>query len=652
MIGRLLIANRGEIACRIIRSCRQLGVATIAVHSEADRGALHVRSADQAVCIGPAPARDSYLNGDAIIAAARATRADAIHPGYGFLSENAAFAAACSTAGLRFVGPGPDAIRAMGLKHEAKAIVSAAGVPVVPGYMGEDQSHARLTKEAARAGFPLLVKAVAGGGGKGMRVVRAAGELDEAVSGARGEAQSAFGDGRLLLEHFLERPRHIEVQVFGDGHGNCLHLFERECSVQRRYQKIIEESPSPFIDAATRAAMTAAAVRAAQAIGYANAGTVEFIVGADGQFYFMEMNTRLQVEHPVTEAVTGLDLVEWQLRVASGERLPLAQPEIRQSGHAIEARLYSEDPRRGFLPSVGRVERFVCPPEDAHWRVDSGIEDGDQITVHYDPMIAKVIARGSDRAAVLAALRHRLDRTAIFGVASNLPLLRAIAAHPQFAAGDVDTGFVDRELEVLNRESAPSPEALLLAASVALDDVAAASAGRSPWSGGDAWRAGGTTRQSIGLRTPSFRRLRAWRRDGRIEIDADDLELEGKVQPAGTGRYTVDAGSGTRELEMIRHRGRLQIVGADAVELTLAPAWPYERGGDDADAHPASPLPGRVVELRVKAGDTVVRGDVLAVVEGMKMQHAIRAGRAGRVTQVLARAGELVDADRVLFDIE
>ena len=653
MLRRLLIANRGEIACRIIRSCRRLGIHTIAVHSEADRGALHVRSADESVCIGPAPARDSYLNAGAVIEAARMTRADAIHPGYGFLSENAAFAGACESAGIRFVGPPVGAIRAMGLKHEAKAIVSAAGVPVVPGYMGEEQSSARFAKEAARVGYPLLVKAVAGGGGKGMRVVRAPDELAEAIAGARGEAENAFGDGRLMLERLLERPRHIEVQVFGDSHGGCVHLFERECSVQRRYQKIIEESPSPFIDPATRKAMTAAAVSAARAVDYVNAGTIEFIVDADGHFYFMEMNTRLQVEHPVTEAVTGLDLVEWQLRVAADERLPLAQHEIRQQGHAIEARLYSEDPRRGFLPSTGRVERFARPAEDGSWRVDSGIEDGDAITVHYDPMIAKVIASGPDRTSALATLRRQLDRTAIFGVANNLPLLRAIAAHPQFAAGDVDTGFVDRELANLTQESTPASESLLLAASIALDEMAAAAGPcGSPWACGDGWRAGGTARQSVGLRTPSFLRLGARRRNGRVEVDTGAATLTGEVQAIGDDRYAVDAGAGPRELELIRHRERLQVVGSQADEIALAPAWPYERSVDDADAHPASPLPGRVVELRVKTGDTVARGDVLAVVEGMKMQHAIRAGRAGRVAQVLARAGELVEAETVLFEIE
>jgi len=652
-IARLLVANRGEIACRVIRSCRRLGVHAIAVYSEADRDALHVRLADEARAIGPAPARESYLNAGAILAAARATHADAIHPGYGFLSENAEFAEACSRAGIAFVGPPASAIRAMGLKHEAKAIVSAAGVPVVPGYLGADQSEPTLAEEARRIGFPLLVKAVAGGGGKGMRVVREAAALGEALRGARGEAESAFGDGRLMLERFLERPRHIEVQVFGDSHGGCLHLFERECSVQRRYQKIIEESPSPFIDAPTRTAMTAAAVRAASAVGYVNAGTIEFIADGERRFYFMEMNTRLQVEHPVTESVTGLDLVEWQLRIAAGERLPLAQDAVGQRGHAIEARIYSEDPRRGFLPSVGRVRRFAHPPESGEWRIDTGIADGDAITVHYDPMIAKVIASGPDRPAALATLRTQLDRTAVFGVANNLSLLRAVAAHPAFAAGDVDTGFVDRELAALTRDAEPEPEALLVAANLALEERRSPRSNfASPWSAGDGWRAGAQPAQTLGFRTPVHRRWRS-RQDGtRIELASDGQAIAGSVASGAGGHFTVDAGQGPRAVELIRDRERLQIVGERANEIALAPAWPYERSAEDADAHPASPLPGRVVELRVKVGDTVARGDVLAIVEGMKMQHAIRAGRAGRVANVIARAGELVEAEAVLFDID
>ncbi len=652
-IRRLLIAHRGEIACRVIRTCRRLGVHAIAVHSDADRGALHVRLADEAHAIGPAPARESYLDASAVIAAARAARADAVHPGYGFLSENAEFAEACAAAGIAFVGPPPAAIRAMGLKHEAKALVSAAGVPVVPGYTGDDQSAARLAAEAKRVGYPLLVKAVAGGGGKGMRVVRDESALDEAVRGARGEAESAFGDGRLMLERFLERPRHVEVQVFGDFHGGCVHLFERECSVQRRYQKIIEESPSPCIDAPTRAAMTDAAVRAAKAVGYVNAGTIEFIVGADGAVYFMEMNTRLQVEHPVTEEVTGLDLVEWQLRVASGEQLPLAQEAIRQQGHAFEARIYSEDPRRGFLPSVGRVQRFVHPPPDSGWRVDAGIADGDAITVHYDPMVAKVIASGPDRGAALAKLRHGLDRTAVFGVCANLALLRAVAAHPAFAAGGVDTGFVDRELTSLTQDVPPAPEAILLAAELALAGRAPLPvADPSPWALADGWRAAGNAVQSIGLRTPAFRRWRATREGGALALESDGTSIRGRVEPQAGPRFSVDAGRGARTLELIRDGDSLQVVGEHADEIVIAAAWPHERSAEDADMHPASPLPGRVVELRVQAGDAVARGDVLAVVEGMKMQHAVRAGRAGRIASVLARQGELVDAEAILFDID
>src|SRR5262245_16558223 len=652
-IARLLVANRGEIACRVIRTCRRLGVHVIAVYSEADRDALHVRLADEARAIGPAPARESYLNADAILAAARAARADAIHPGYGFLSENAAFAEACSRSGVAFVGPAASAIRAMGLKHEAKAIVSAAGVPVVPGYLREDQSEATLAKEARRIGFPLLVKAVAGGGGKGMRVVREAAALADALRGARGEAEGAFADGRLMHERFLQRPLHIEAQVCGDSDGGCLHPCERECSVQRRYQKIIEESPSPFIDAATRTAMTAAAVRAAKAVGYVNAGTIEFIVDGDGRFYFMEMNTRLQVEHPVTESVTRLDLVEWQLRVAAGERLPLAQDQVRQRDHAIEARIYSEDPRRGFLPSVGRVRRAAHPPESGEWRVDTGIADGDAITVHYDPMIAKVIASGPDRAAALATLRRQLDRTAVFGVANNLPLLRALAAHPAFAAGDVDTGFVDRELAGLTQDVDPEPEALLVAASLALAERRGRAASHaSPWSAGDGWRAGARPLQSLGLGTPGHRRWRAREAGARLELESGGRAVAGTVAAQAGGSFLVDSGRGPRSVELIRDRERLQVVGERANEIALAPAWPYERSAEDADAHPASPLPGRVVELRVKVGDCVGRGDVLAIVEGMKMQHAIRAGRAGRVANVLARAGALVEAEAVLFDID
>ncbi len=653
-LPRLLIANRGEIACRIIRTCRRLGIRTIAVYSEADRGARHVREADEAWPIGPAPARESYLDIGRILDTARAARADAVHPGYGFLSENAEFAAACASAGIVFVGPPPAAIRAMGLKHEAKALVAAAGVPVVPGYAGEEQSAARLIAEASTIGFPLLVKAVAGGGGRGMRVVRAPEEMADALAAARAEAESAFGDGRLLLERFLERPRHIEVQVFGDQHGGCVHLFERECSVQRRYQKIIEESPSPFIDAATRAAMTAAAVRAARAVDYVNAGTIEFIVAADGSFCFMEMNTRLQVEHPVTEATTGIDLVEWQLAVAAGAPLPLAQQQIRQQGHAFEARICSEDPARGFLPSTGVVERFITPEPDASWRIDRGVDDGDVVSVWYDALIAKVIASGPDRASALATLRHRLNRTAVHGVTTNLALLRAVLAHPDFAAGGVDTGFVDRELAELVRPPHPDPGAVLLAAQVAVDEIESAAHGAnrlSPWSRSDAWRMTGPAVHTLGLRLPVFQRVRARCRDDRIEVGMDSEQLAGRVR--GDGRqFVVEMGPESRGFELIRHGPRLQIVGEQADEITLAPAWPFERSVDESEAHPSSPLPGRVVALNVATGDLVEAGQVLAVVEGMKVQHAIRAARPGRITSVRVAQGDLVDAEALLLELE
>jgi 3-methylcrotonyl-CoA carboxylase alpha subunit len=656
MFRRVLIANRGEIACRVIATCRRLGIHTIAVFSEADRHARHVRLADEAHGVGPAPASESYLDIDRVVAVARASGAEAVHPGYGFLSENTDFAGACTAAGIVFIGPDPDTIRSMGLKHEAKALAEAAGVPVVPGYHGDDVRPATLAREAERIGFPLLVKAVAGGGGKGMRVVRSAAELSEAVTVAGREAATSFRDGRILLERFVERPRHIEVQVFGDRHGHCVHLFERECSIQRRYQKIIEESPSPFVTPALRERITAAAVRVAAAVGYVNAGTVEFIVGPDGDFYFLEMNTRLQVEHPVTEKVTGLDLVEWQLRVAAGEPLPLRQEQLQLQGHAIEARVYSEDPQRGFLPAVGRVERFAFPPEDGSWRVDAGIDDGDRVEVHYDPMIAKVIASGPDRAAAIARMRQSLARTVVFGPACNLELLRRIVSHPAFEAGQMDTGYLDRHIsELLAAPGLPGKAALLAASHYALASMAAEArrthAPASPWASGDGWQAGGLGGATIGLATPTFMRVRA-RRDGQaVEILADGIEAGGLVTAGEHDTVTV-AGQGVdAELTVVGHGRRLVVTDTVTHEIRLVHPWPFASSADEADTHPASPLPGRVVALHVVEGQDVAAGDALAVVEGMKMQHTIRAGRAGRVDRVRVGEGELVDADAVLFEI-
>ncbi|MFQ5956123.1 MAG: acetyl/propionyl/methylcrotonyl-CoA carboxylase subunit alpha, partial [Kiloniellales bacterium] len=457
MFETLLIANRGEIACRVIRTARRLGVRTVAVYSEADRGALHVELADEAHPIGPAPARDSYLDIVAVIRAARRAGAEAIHPGYGFLAENPEFAEACANAGMAFVGPPAAAIRAMGSKIEAKRVMERAGVPMLPGSDGEDEGDRRLAEVAAEIGYPVFIKASAGGGGKGMRKVAAAEDLKAALAAARREAKSSFGDDRLLIEKALIRPRHIEVQVFCDGHGGAVHLFERECSVQRRHQKVIEEAPAPGMTVRRRERMGSAAIAAARAIGYVGAGTVEFLVDRRGRFYFIEMNTRLQVEHPVTEMVTGVDLVEWQLLIAAGEKLPRRQEELSIDGHAIEARVYAEDPAHDFLPMAGRLELLRWPPEGRHVRVDTGVREGDEVSVHYDPMIAKLIAWDTDRRAALNRLGAALGETRIVGPATNLGLLSDIVAHSAFAEGRVDTGFIERHQADLVPAAGPAP---------------------------------------------------------------------------------------------------------------------------------------------------------------------------------------------------
>ena len=655
MFRRVLIANRGEIACRVIATCRRLGIHAIAVHSEADRHARHVRLADESHPVGPPPARESYLDVGRILEAARRSRADAVHPGYGFLSENEEFAAACAAAGIAFIGPSPAVIRRMGLKHEAKAAAEAAGVPVVPGYHGEAADAATLGREAKRIGFPLLVKAVAGGGGKGMRVVRSEAELVDAVTAAGREARSAFGDGRVMLERYLERPRHVEVQVFGDQRGNHVHLFERECSIQRRYQKIIEESPSPFLDAALRQRMTEAAVRMAAAVGYENAGTVEFVVDEARRFYFLEVNTRLQVEHPVTEAVTGLDLVEWQLRVASGEPLPRPQEAIQSAGHAIEARVYSEDPERGFLPSTGRIERFALPPEEDGFRVDRGVDDGDRVEVHYDPMIAKLVAFGPDRPAAIARLLRALSRTAVFGPRSNLALLRRIAAHPDFAAGAMDTGYLDRHLaQVLSAPRPPGPASLLAAAGYALDRIGGrdAAACADPWALADAWQAGGLGGVTLGLEGPSFLRIRASRAGDELTLTAGAERWKARVTAGEHDTVGIDGAGLPPEVTLVGHGDRLVVTDEHAHELRLVAPWPFESGATEADTHPVSPLPGRVVALHVAQGQPVTAGAALAVIEGMKMQHTVRATRDGRVGRLLVAEGDQVEAEAVLCEIE
>ncbi|MGI8560305.1 MAG: acetyl-CoA carboxylase biotin carboxylase subunit, partial [Luteimonas sp.] len=503
MFDTILIANRGEIACRVIRTARRLGIRTVAVFSDADADAQHVRLADEAHPIGGPQPQDSYLRGDAILAVARKTGAQAIHPGYGFLSENADFAEAVEAAGLVFIGPKAASMRKMGSKAGAKELMQAADVPVVPGYTGEDQSPQLLAREAARIGFPLMIKAAHGGGGKGMRVVHALDGFLPALESCQREARSAFGRDRVLLERYIEQPRHIEIQVFGDHHGDVIHLGERECSAQRRYQKVLEESPSPFVTPELRAAMGAAAIQAARAIDYANAGTVEFIVSPDGSFYFMEINTRLQVEHPVTELVTGLDLVEWQLRIASGEALPLAQEEVMQRGHAIEVRLYAEDPDAGFLPGSGRLERLRLPAASEHVRVDTGVVEGDVVTIFYDPMIAKLVVHDSDRPRALARLREALADCVIEGPKSNIAFRERLVRHPAIVDATIDTGTLDRNLEAFVGEDEGAPadaatHALLAAATADLlaeeaEGARTAALGadpHSPWALADGWRLG------------------------------------------------------------------------------------------------------------------------------------------------------------------
>ncbi|PVA07953.1 acetyl/propionyl/methylcrotonyl-CoA carboxylase subunit alpha [Thalassorhabdomicrobium marinisediminis] len=637
MISKLLIANRGEIACRIIESARARGIATVAVYSDADAQARHVRLADQAVRIGGAAPSDSYLRGDRIIDAARATGAEAIHPGYGFLSENPDFVEAVAQAGLIFVGPSAQAIRAMGLKDRAKALMVKAGVPVVPGYHGADQDDARLRAEADKIGYPVLIKAVAGGGGKGMRLAEAAEDFDEALASARAEAQAAFGNSDVLIEKFITAPRHIEVQIFGDG-ANALHLFERDCSLQRRHQKVIEEAPAPGMTPEVRAAMGAAAVKAAKAIGYSGAGTVEFIVDGSGPlrsdgFWFMEMNTRLQVEHPVTEAITGVDLVDWQLRVASGAPLPATQEELTIHGHAFEARLYAEDAANGFLPAIGTLSHLAFPPSV---RADTGVAAGDSITPHYDPMVAKLITHGPDRATALKALRDGLAATEVAGTTTNIGFLSALAADPDFAQGGVDTGLIARKIDSLTAAPDPRPQDMAQAALM----LSGLGDRQDPHSG-------------FTLHTP----LR-WR----VEVGGQGVTLtprgpdevictvgEAAVSAQRLGGVWRFDGQAPRPCHI--HGRAITLFGA--APLTLGMADPLDRASTQAAGDAVlSPMPGLLRDVAVAVGDTVAEDDRLAVLEAMKMEHVLRAPRDGTVAQIAHEAGEQVQAGVVLIALD
>ena len=666
MFSKILIANRGEIACRVIKTARRLGIKTVAVYSDADRGARHVAMADEAVHIGPSAARESYLVADKIIEAAKRTGAQAVHPGYGFLSENAGFAEACAKAGLVFIGPPPAAIRAMGSKSEAKKIMEKAKVPLVPGYHGDDQSPDLLAKEAAKIGFPVLIKASAGGGGKGMRVVEAAEKFADALAGAKREAKAAFADDHVLVEKYLTRPRHIEIQVFADS-SDCLYLFERDCSIQRRHQKVIEEAPAPNMEPARRKAMGEAAVAAAKAIGYQGAGTVEFIADQDGTFFFMEMNTRLQVEHPVTEAITGQDLVEWQLIVAAGGKMPIRQDELRIDGHAVEVRLYAEDPARNFLPSTGTLVHLKLPEEGAHVRVDTGVRQGDTVTPFYDPMIAKVIVHDRDRTSALRRMAALMGETEVVGVTTNAGLLKALCSHPAFVGGEIDTGFIERHRDTLFPKAAPADDRAFAIATLARlvewqDRAPTAGDPHSPWNEQNGFRlldeGHDEVRWKDGERDVAViaRRLRG----GGLRLELPGGVQEARVQRADDGRLAIGLGGDTFVATVVRRVAidggvdytlfadgrsrRLRLV--DPLDLSM-----YEAAGA-AEATVRAPLPGKIIDLRVKAGDTVSKGQPLLVLEAMKMEHTLAAPADGTIKSVRYAVGEQVAEGAELVEFE
>ena len=657
MFTKILIANRGEIACRVIKTARRMGIATVAVYSDADANARHVRLADEAVRIGPAAARESYLRADKILEVARATGAQAVHPGYGFLSENDAFADACAEAGIVFIGPPASAIRAMGSKSAAKALMDKAGVPLTPGYHGDQQEPAFLAEQAARIGYPVLIKASAGGGGKGMRRVDRAEDFESALASCQREAINAFGDQHVLVEKYVLRPRHIEIQVFGDTQGDCVYLFERDCSVQRRHQKVLEEAPAAGMTPERRAAMGQAAVEAAKAVGYVGAGTVEFIANQDGSFYFMEMNTRLQVEHPVTEMITGLDLVEWQLRVASGEPLPLRQEQLTLDGHALEARIYAEDPDRGFLPSTGRLVHLVPPAESDHVRVDTGVEQGDEISPHYDPMIAKLIVWDRDRPRALARMRAALAQYRVVGVSNNVEFLQRLVTAPAFANADLDTALIERENAVLFPAAQPVPQAVwALAALAELQREAQGVRDDSPWSVLDGWRLNSTTLRTLTLRLGDEVQPVgvAYVSGGHeLTIGGQALTVRGQFGPSGTvhaqiGERRVSAAVVTSgEKRQVFFEGR-------SWPVTVVGALSAGGGGDDHAGGLKAPMPGKVIALIAAAGSVVEKGTPLLVLEAMKMEHTISAPAKGLVKAFHFAAGDQVTdgVDLVDFEVE
>jgi 3-methylcrotonyl-CoA carboxylase alpha subunit len=663
MFGKVLIANRGEIACRVIATCRRLGIATVAVYSEADAGARHVRLADQAVCVGPAAARDSYLRIPAIIEAALQCGAQAIHPGYGFLSENADFAQACAAAGLTFIGPSVAAMRAMSSKASAKQLMQRSGVPLLPGYHGEDQDAARLRSEAGRIGYPVLIKATAGGGGKGMRVVDSAAEFDERLASCQREARASFNDERVLLEKYLQHPRHIEVQIFGDNAGQIVHLCERDCSAQRRHQKVLEEAPAPHLTGALRGRMTRAACDAARAVGYSGAGTVEFLLEPGGGFYFMEMNTRIQVEHPVTEMITGLDLVEWQLRVAAGEALPLSQQDIAMRGHAIEVRLYAEIPEAGFLPSSGTLKRFELPPASAALRLETGMEAGDAVGIDYDPMLAKLIVHADTREQAVAALRAALSQVRIEGVGNNVMFLRRLAASVALADGQLDTGLIERERALVAGAQKPADAQLLAAAALwtlRQERPMAASA----WHASDGWRLNGYLTRTLEFEPggsagapaaagAAVARVTVHYRPDGVQLSIGERRGGASLRAEGNDIFYLQFGADGGRVQIEDDAGLLCIVIGDD-EYRLRRRDPLRSSADAyvAEASLSAPMPGRVIAQLVTAGSTVAKGAPLLILEAMKMEHTICAPADGTVRGYRAAVGEQVREGWDLIEFE
>ncbi len=652
-ITKILIANRGEVAIRVQRTARSMGIATVAVFSDADADAPFVRSADQAVRIGPAPSSESYLSIERLIDAAKRTGADAVHPGFGFLAENADFAAACEEAGLVFIGPTPDAIRSMGSKREAKARVGKAGVPVIPGYSGDDQSTSGLATEAERIGFPALIKASAGGGGKGMRIQQSADGLAEAIEGAKREAKNAFGDDTLLIEKYVERPRHVEIQILGDAHGNLIHLFERECSIQRRHQKIIEETPSPALTPELRARMGEAAVAAGHSVDYRSAGTVEFILAPDGQFYFLEVNTRLQVEHPITECVTGIDIVREQILVAQGEKLSLSQEDVRFDGAAVECRLYAEDPDNDFLPTSGTIVDWHLPPLEG-LRVDSGVETGSEVSIHYDPMLAKIITHAPSRPEAVQKMIRALQTLSVQGIRTNRAFLLRVLSHPEFTAGHTHTHFIEDHLSGGAPAADPGLERLAaVAAALAAHEARRRERTVLP-ALPSGYRNNRYSAESVeyhaGERLLRVEYVRAGAAHFRFEVDGSgsDVLLVGEQ-----GREIVFEQDGLRQrVRVVRSGPRVYCHTQDgSVTLVEEPRFPEP---ESALAHGAcvAPMPGKVVKLLVAEGQAVEAGEVLVILEAMKMEHSVKAPESGVVEKILVSEGEQVDVDAVLAVID